>query len=488
MNQNDLSNYKTTSVVEYDPPKKRRIFPIFLVIFVLMICAFLIYFFYFYKVSARQVIDGAFNIFFDKATTLENVFDKVSDFDLKNDTLQGSFDLNLNLEGIVDGQKIDFKNIDLNYQMTTDIKNKEIFFKIGTSQNNKEIINANVLLKNDTTYFTSNLFNKTYFSSLGDTSYWQEINKAIDDMQHYNANDFKKIIEKNKLFIRNTIKDEYLSQETGSYIIDGKDISGIKTTLELTEKRQNEMEIDYYNEVLADDEYLEILAKGTKATKEELRNDYTNIVNNLKSEYNTADSINKVYFNIYTTKNGKFLAFEGMFMDEVSLTAVLNDNIITIKTYKENNIVGYTFNYDMIKKELSFEAEGYSFKVQLEENSLKILITGNNFNLNISTNTIVENNTISYIFDSSGSYTENNNSYIGSIKMTFDISKVDKMNSFNTTNAKNANEVTEEEITAIESRFENAIKGTYIESLYQIVQNTINNIIETAEYNYEEIN
>lgn len=487
MNQENYNIQSNMQLMDYNQPKKKKTLPLLLILLIIIIIGggFYVYYLYFYKVSTHQVVDGLFNKVFSQSSTIEKVIDNTLNFDYKNDILQGNFNLKLDLEGNIDGQKIDLKNINLNYQITTNIKNKELLLKANTSQNNKNIININAFLKSDKAYFNSNIFDHPYFTTY-DSSIWDEIDDFIDDTSQYNASDLKTIISKNKTFIRNTIKEEYLSQESGAYEIDNTTISGLKTTIELTQSRLNEMKISYYNEVLADDEYLNILAKTGKVTKEEIRNNFYQKIENIKSSQNISSSSDITKINIYTTKNGEFLAADITSNNKTMLTAVLKNNIITFKVHEEDGIVSYTFNYDTINKELIFEYDGLNIKVQFDDTSFRLYIIGDNINATMLLNIKNTNNIIGYDLELSGSFKQSNNLYKESIKLNADIQKIDRIDSFKVDNAKNINDITEEEIQTITNRLEKAIQGTYIETIIQSIQNVFSKLSTTMyDNNYD---
>ena len=459
--------------IDGNQPKKKSVLPIILILLVLVLAGggTGAYFLFFHKVSAKQVVDGTINTMFSKASALETAVDKVFTFNYKNDVIQGTGNLKLDVEGTVDGEKIEFKNIDFDYDIISNIKDKEASTKVSTSQNNKEIANLQAYIKGDKAYINSNVFETPYVYDLSETTFWDNITDMTDKMPEYNSSDLKTVISKTKQFVRHSIKDEYLSQTEGNFTIDGTNIEGVKSTIELNQGRIYDMETNIINEMIADDEYVGIIAKYKMVTTESVKNDLFDELDSIKNSKQTlvAETDTKFNINIYTTKQGKFLALEVTEDGKVELTAVSNNNVTTFKIYDTQGAVVYEFTYDEVNKEYTFKISEYTLKVQFITDGIKVAFNGQDVDLTLSFTNTVGDNKVNNALDFNGSYKDTTGSYKGSLKYTSEIKKVEKIETFDASNARPIEQMTEAEEQAITTKFNEVITGTYIETIMQLM-------------------
>ena len=474
--------------VETVQKKKKSVLPIVLILLVAILAGGGVgaYFLFFNKVSAKQVVDGTVNTLFSKATIAEEVVDKVFTFNYKNDVIKSEANLKVDFEGNVSGEKLEFKNIALDFNTIVNLKDKEASLKVGTSEKDKEIINLSAFVKNDKAYLNSNVFENPYYYNLEDTSFWDELNKTFDKIPEYKSSDLSTIVNKTKTYLRHTIKDEYLSQSEGNFTIDGTAVEGLKNSINLTDSIIKDMEINFYNEILADEEYLNILAKYEMVDVSEIKDKIYDEIDLVKNNKQTikAEEEHKYVINIYTTKQGKFLALEVTHDGEVGITGVSKDKVTTYKIYQGNGTTAYTITYDEVNKEYSFDYNGYNFKVKFEKDKATLKVSGKDVEVTLTINMEVNNDLVQYGLGFDGSYKEGSNSVKGSLKFNASVSKADKIESFDVATAKDIEVITPEEETAIETKFNTAIQGTYIQTITDIITALATTYNSYPDYNY----
>lgn len=463
--------------------KKNKALPIIIVVLLLLVIGGGVggYFLFFHKVTAKQVVDGTINSLFSKASLVENVADKVFTYSLKNDVVEMSADLNLDVDGTIQGEKVELKNIGFNADYILNLKAMETSLKASTSQNSKEILNLDLFIKNDVGYINSNIFAQPYKLDLKDTTLWDDVNEYAEKIPEYNSNDLKTISSKTKTFVKNSIKDDYLSQSEGTYTIEGNQIEALKNTITLTTKDMKDVQISIINQILVDSEYLNILAKYEMKSVDDIKEELLDEIEDLKEVKQTivAEKDKKVEFNIYTTKAGKFNALEVTSDGEVGLTALSNNNVTTIKMYNSQGKVEYELTYDETTKEVKTEIEGYKLTISYKEDTLKFSVVGKDLELNLTFSTKVENTGVNYDFDLNGSYKEASNSIKGSVKLGVEVKKVDTIKTFDVANAKNVEEITEEEQQAMLAKLGENTQGTFIELILDLM-----NSMMTPSYDY----
>ena len=473
----------TVQPVETVQKKKKSVLPIVLILLVVILAGGGVgaYFLFFNKVSAKQVVDGTINTLFSKATIAEEVVDKVFTFNYKNDVIKTDAALKVDFEGTVQGEKLEFKNIILDLNTVLNLKAKEASLKVGTSEKDKEIVNLSAFVKDDKAYLNSNVFENPYYYNLEDATFWDELNEKFDKVPEYSSNDLKTIVNKTKTYLKHTIKDEYLTQSEGNFTIDGTSVEGLKNSITVTDSNLKEMEINFYNEVLADEEFINILAKYEMVEANEIKDKIYDLIDEAKNTKQTiiAEEDNKYVVNIYTSKQGKYLGLEVTVNGTVVVTGVSKDKVTTYKIYNNDGTVAYTFIYDEVNKEYSLDYIGYNFKFKFEKDSVTVKVTGNDLDVTLKVGMEVDNESVDYGLTFNGSYNQGTNSYKGSVVFNTSISKTDKIESFDVTNAKNIEEVTPEEETVIETKFNTAIQGSYIQTITDIV-----NAIMTSYYSY----
>ena len=458
----------TVQPIEPEVKKKKNIVPIIIIIAILVIAGagVAVYFLFFNKVSGKQVMDGTIAQLFNKA---ENVGSKVQEYfviDYKNDIVQNKGDLVLNAEIKTQGATVAYKDVKFNYDTKINLKELEGSFKFGTSQEGNEIANIGAFLQKKVFYANSNLFETPYKYDLSSLD-WTEIEEYIKNMPDNKTTSYSTLIKKSSKILQNAIKEDYITQTEGNFTIEGVAVNGLKNSLVIDGPRAVAIYKDVLSGVRADSEYLDLLTTITGMTKEEIVKDIDDEIASVDQAEPNAE--HKVTINIYTSKNGKFLAMEAV-SDTTSLTAVSENNVTTFR-YKENNKETYKFTYNEIDKELTFDIEGgYIFKVKFIDNGIKFSVEGEGITVDLSLTSINDGSSVKSSLESNLKYTEGKESLSGSIKFNTELKKADKIDTFATANAKPFEEMTTEESQAIMTKLAEKAQGTYLEMFFSTVQ------------------
>ena len=458
----------TVQPIEPEVKKKKNIVPIIIIIAILVIAGagVAVYFLFFNKVSGKQVMDGTIAQLFNKA---ENVGSKVQEYfviDYKNDIVQNKGDLVLNAEIKTQGATVAYKDVKFNYDTKINLKELEGSFKFGTSQEGNEIVNIEAFLQKKVFYANSNLFETPYKYDLSSLD-WTEIEEYIKNMPDNKTTSYSTLIKKSSKILQNAIKEDYITQTEGNFTIEGVAVNGLKNSLVIDGPRAVAIYKDVLSGVRADSEYLDLLTTITGMTKEEIVKDIDDEIASVDQAEPNAE--HKVTINIYTSKNGKFLAMEAV-SDTTSLTAVSENNVTTFR-YKENNKETYKFTYNEIDKELTFDIEGgYIFKVKFIDNGIKFSVEGEGITVDLSLTSINDGSSVKSSLESNLKYTEGKESLSGSIKFNTELKKADKIDTFATANAKPFEEMTTEESQAIMTKLAEKAQGTYLEMFFSTVQ------------------
>lgn len=272
-------------------------------------------------------------------------------------TVTGTTTFNINplLGNSSDGSDIIINNLNsssFNYQYRLDTEAKKMYLDGSLVQNTAETLGINFYQNENISYiFLRNIFDKYIMINDNDIfTYLEENKKAIDDINYI----YDKVIES----LGNNITSDDIKVSTEN--------NEKKISLELDEKRLNEISNNIINDLKNDNRAKEILGEN---------------IDNLdtSNDSNNSDSKSYLAYNIYLNKN-----------DIATYEFVLNDS--------ENN---YSIAYN--KKENSFsikENDKETFKgvISTKDNATTITLTSDN--TNIGTITISENNiSANIIFD-----------------------------------------------------------------------------------------
>lgn len=272
-------------------------------------------------------------------------------------TVTGTTTFNINplLGNSSDGSDIIINNLNsssFNYQYRLDTEAKKMYLDGSLVQNTAETLGINFYQNENISYiFLRNIFDKYIMINDNDIfTYLEENQKAIDDINYI----YDKVIES----LGNNITSDDIKVSTEN--------NEKKISLELDEKRLNEISNNIINDLKNDNRAKEILGEN---------------IDNLdtSNDSNNSDSKSYLAYNIYLNKN-----------DIATYEFVLNDS--------ENN---YSIAYN--KKENSFsikENDKETFKgvISTKDNATTITLTSDN--TNIGTITISENNiSANIIFD-----------------------------------------------------------------------------------------
>jgi hypothetical protein len=440
-------------VVNTDKPKSKK--GLFIAIGVVLVIAILtgVYFLFIRGVDKKQVINGTVNKFFGTAAEAAQKIEDILIIDYKKDVVKstGSFKVSYDTnDSSIKTQLGGLTSATLNYGMDLDLKNLEASLDLELLEGNNNVAKFNTLLKNKNFYIKSDLFTDIFKYDLSNEIDWNSID--IDKLPDFKADAYTKLIKKaNKLVIDN-IKDEYLTQESVNEDIDGVNVKGLKTTLTLDEKNSKQFAKDLLNAMKNDDEFVELLASIAMKDKDEIKESLDDAIKNIDEEKQTliAEEFKTSKLNIYTTKQGKFLALTLAEEDKNALTAVSNKGVTTIKFFT-NGKESLKVDYNEKDKEIIWNNENAKANdikkvtVKLLKNGLSIKLESDAYNVTLSGTEDITKESISTNYSAEANMEQAGKNYSAKAEWTNKVEKGDKVNEFSTTSAKNIKYLTDED-------------------------------------------
>ena len=325
------------------------------------------YFVFLKPKSAKQVVNGTLDALFLKAEKLES---KISDnliLDYKTQTIAHEGSLKLNLEFNNDELKNQFgtfKDAGFKYGLVLNAPAKELSFNVAALDNTKELLDLEGFVKNKALYVKSSLLDNVLTQDLTDALDWDSLN--VEDLPEIDIKSSKIVTEKLQLFIKNAIKEEYLSQEKGNYTVLGIKVDGYKTTVGLSEKVVNEIGKNILTSMKDDEEFINAFIKITSMKKEDIMEEINSALNDIDDEISGASTDIRTNLNIYTKTSGKFLACELLPLDED-----LKDQGLFI--VEDGDITKFELVVDEEKYTATYDSKSHEFKTTLDMKNKKLI-------------------------------------------------------------------------------------------------------------------
>lgn len=455
-------------------PKGKSKLPIIIIAAVLVIGIIAaVYFLFFKKVTGKQVVNGTINKVFATAEKFTEKFDEAFVVDYKKDIISSNGYFKASVETDDETVKAslgDIKSAQVKYDFALDAKNLEGTLDLTAVENDKDIIKLYTLLTDKVLYFKTDADTQVYKADLSDAFDWSQIN--VEKWPEFNSKATTNMLKSIKKYLLASIKDEYITLEEGTYTVDGTEIKGSKTTLTITQKRANEMAISFLESIKNDTDKNGLINIVTSygVDKDEINKAIDDALKQLKEAKDLDDS-KKILLNIYTTSKGKFLGMDFIEFDKTVLTVVSKNDVSTIKFY-EGDRVELKLTYNEKSKELTWvnEAEGNKNEkivVTFKDDGIKaeFSMTGLKVTLEITTKVTNEqydeNGKISLEFEENGKKTT------ASAEMNASIKKIDSINKFSTTGAKDITTLTSYEQNEILSKIKNKV-GT--STIYKLIE------------------
>ena len=457
-----------------------------------------VYFGFFRKVSGKQVVNGTINKIFESAIKAADKVEKNVVIDYKNDIVKtnGSVRASITTDDTELQQQLNnLSSVALDYDLRLDLKTLSGSLDLTEKENDKAIITLNTLVKDKVLYFKTDKTNGVYKYDLSKDIDWDAID--VSKLPEYKSNSLTSVLKKIQGYVKDSIKEEYITQEEGEYTVDGETIKGLKTTITLTEERTKEIEKSVIDSLMNDEDGLKLFAEflmmdkqEVKASLEKAKDSMDQPTTDKKIQRIENKKNEEVKINIYTTKQGKFLGFDTLDEDgKNGVTAVAQGDLVTIKFLTDGK-VSLKLTYNEKEKELVWKNEEEGNKnetivVKFSENGFKVTFSMDGLNATLEFNETITNDSVSMNFNVGFDYSQDGKKLGAKVEFNNSLSKVTEINEFSTAGSKDVNTLTEAE----QEQFGNEIKSALEKSVIFSVamksveeQNKANTAVNTNSY------
>ena len=339
---------------------KKNLVPIVIGIIAVLLIAGGIYFYFFN--NKDKVVKNLINNAYDK---LDSLFVRTGE-DIEDESflVNGDLIINTNIPKLEDlnGEKI-------SYTFGTDYHNKKMEFGVGLQENGKSIFDITMYLLNNVLYVSF----KDDFDKLVkvDIDEYDNIFTSAA-LGNLSESDIKYLIRVYRDVLIKSLKGKDFDKSSATIVLDGKNTKVNKLSYNLTSERRQQLINDFIYEALNDDMLLEILAKISDSSVDEIRNQLE-----MSKADGLYDDTGVVTFDIYTKGFGN--SFVGMDIQGIVKIRKNSDNVtveagmgmekvtLTIKNISNENLL----------VELNSNIEGAEFSGSLNLNIKEV--TRNNY-------------------------------------------------------------------------------------------------------------
>ena len=467
-----------------------------IVILVLIAAGVGIYFAFFKKVSGRQVVNGTINKVFESAIKASEKIENNVVINYKEDIVKTNGTVKATLNTDDSDIKTALNNLNsvaLDYDLRLDLKALNGSLDLTEKENGNEVITINSLLKDKNLYFKIGNIDEVYQLDMTDAFDWDSIDTS--KLPEYKSKSLSAVLKKMQEYIKNAIKDEYITDEEGNFTVDGKDISGIKTTITLNSERANEISKSIVDQLINDDEGLTLFSEFTMTDKDDLKAQLessksasTNTNNDVTNEEKKQD----VKINIYTTTRGKFLAMEATTGEDQTMSgiiAVSENDVTAIKFYSQGKET-LRLDYNEKEKELIYKNNADNNKnetitIKFLEDGIKLTYSQDGGSISLEFTENIDSDKVSMNVNANLEYTESGKTTKAGLELSNTLSKADGLNEFNTTLAKNMEAMTEAEQQQFTTAVTNILsKSTLYKLIEAYAKNSDKQTQTTTNYNY----
>lgn len=269
----------------------------------LFLLALLVAFAYFVILPLFNMLnDSKPKVIFDKS--LDYIQESVNNFfggDVSNiDKFSYKFSFN------VDGNMEEISNvIDSDFVFAGAVDAKRQAFDASFFVNSKDTnYGYSILEREGTNYInfsTSDVYIKDFFEN-SDSSLIEKYFESLDDMSRASSSEYKYYVDKIVKTLKKLITDEDLIATKEEITIDGVTSNVVRNSLKLDKKRIEKLERDISKILIKDKKFLEIEAKISETSIDEVEKSY--------NEFEQYDDDYLLTFNIYTVKGNKFAGFD----------------------------------------------------------------------------------------------------------------------------------------------------------------------------------
>ncbi len=323
--------------------KKKGKLPIIIIIVVLLVALGVGGFFVYKSIVSKpkNILDSSIDLLVNKSLLAKNELKDRLKFDYKKETIESSGSISISFEGSTGEFKTlaDLGKVGIDYDTVISIPNKQFSASLAYKEGDNKIVSGEAFYKDKKVYYQfPDLIKQAFYEEIPEEI---DIDKILDEsIKSVSFENYDKIVEKMAIFLKKSIKEEYLVQESGSYKVDGVDVKGLKTSFDLSEVRLIDIENAYLKQMSEDEEFLKLLTEFIPTiSKEEYKKEMEETIksNDEALKNATGDVIATV--NIYSTDLGKFLALTAINKEdgknEEFITSVTVDDVNTTKIHAE---------------------------------------------------------------------------------------------------------------------------------------------------------
>lgn len=269
----------------------------------LFLLALLVAFAYFVILPLFNMLnDSKPKVIFDKS--LDYIQESINNFfgdDVSNiDKFSYKFSFN------VDGNMEEISNvIDSDFVFAGAVDAKRQAFDASFFVNSKDTnYGYSILEREGTNYInfsTSDVYIKDFFEN-SDSSLIEKYFESLDDMSRASSSEYKYYVDKIVKTLKKLITEDDLIATKEEITIDGVTSNVVRNSLKLDKKRIEKLERDISKILIKDKKFLEIEAKISETSVDEVEKSY--------NEFEQYGEDYLLTFNIYTVKGNKFAGFD----------------------------------------------------------------------------------------------------------------------------------------------------------------------------------
>ena len=276
----------------------------------------------------------------------------------------------------------DFEKLQLNMITESDYQNKYLNFEGNIKEENKQIVSLATFLTQNQVFLTTDLLNKQI--KIADFDF-NELIKTENAKQ--NIEDFKYIVNQFIDYVSNSLVESQFEKASEKLNINGKDVSVTANTYTIDNKTINTMGLSIIDSMLKDDKLLELLAKYSDITKEELVKNLEDTKAEITASQTTEDNEVIAKLTVYTTT--KFIGFKLVEIDydknenelinytdykDVQNLLINIDEKTKLIGKKENNIITFALNDEESNIDFNYNCDNKDATVTIKDGETVVTI------------------------------------------------------------------------------------------------------------------
>ena len=498
--------------------KKKSMLPIILVIVVALI-AIGVGGFFVYRANAskpKKIVDSSIDLLFSKSETFKKELKERLKFDYKTQTVSNSGTISLNFTGSTGdyASLAEMGKVTVAYDTVVSVPSKKFSVGLRYLEDDKNIIGGDLFYKENKIYLQStDLINQVYFVNLPKEI---DLDKFLEEnIKSVSYDNYDKIIKKLETYVQKSIKEDYLKQENGTYKVDGQEIKGLKTSIDVTPARAIDMADDIIDFALDDDEFIKLVSEVSNTPETKVREELTESKKKNEESLKKATGDVLATVNIYSTDMGKYLALEIIAKNKTVLTSVEKDDVNTIKLYTEQydfgsledqtDCIGGGDDTDCLepstqapeKKEvvyvLTIDNKSNTATLTLsEKETIKIIKTTNGYKFDANLDGLTVSGEFTDEMSDGKEKMSLNGSvgfdkFKGNLEFKQTVSTTDKVKEMDTSSAKDFEKLSEADLELIDVNLEKKIKSSKVlNMIYQSIEQQMEMMNQYDDYELED--